>query len=152
MNMFFHIKEYDQGRKTYNSGVCVKGSTSNEFEVNYYGKLKEVIELKYHNEQNRVFLFKYYWFDTTNREIKVDLHHGLEKNNTRLDFTTLTMSLFSPSNASNFITQTLFPLERIVLGLIDCLLLKPNLEAMIKLFRMVMMNYLQKMMYFNLMR
>jgi hypothetical protein len=77
--MFFHIKEYDQGRKTYNSEVCVKGSTSNEFEVNYYGKLKEVIELKYHNEQNRVFLFKYYWFDTTNREIKVDLHHGLEK-------------------------------------------------------------------------
>jgi hypothetical protein len=29
----------------YNSGVCVKGSTSNEFEVDYYGKLEKVIEL-----------------------------------------------------------------------------------------------------------
>jgi hypothetical protein len=51
----FHIKEYGYDRKTYKSGVCVKGSTSNEFEVNYYGKLEEVIELKYHSEQNRVF-------------------------------------------------------------------------------------------------
>ena len=82
----FHIKEYDQGRKTYNSVVCVKGSTSNEFEVNYYRKLEEVIELKYHNEQNRVFLFKYYWFDTTNRGIRVDLHHDLAKNNTNARF------------------------------------------------------------------
>jgi hypothetical protein len=48
----FHIKEYDQGKKTYNNEVCVKGSTSNEFEVNYYGKLEEVIKLKYHNKQN----------------------------------------------------------------------------------------------------
>jgi len=82
----FHIKEYDQGRKTYNSVVCVKGSTSNEFEVNYYRKLEEVIELKYHKEQNRVFLFKYYWFDTTNRGIRVDLHHDLAKHNTKARF------------------------------------------------------------------
>jgi hypothetical protein len=43
---------------TYDSEICVKGSTSNEFEVDYYGKLEEVIELQYHNEQNKVFLFK----------------------------------------------------------------------------------------------
>jgi len=41
----FHIKEYSQSRKTYNSGICVKGSTSNEFDIDYYWKLKEVIEL-----------------------------------------------------------------------------------------------------------
>jgi hypothetical protein len=28
----------------------LKGSTSNEFEVDYYRKLEEVIELQYHNE------------------------------------------------------------------------------------------------------
>jgi hypothetical protein len=54
----FHTEEYGQGRKTYNSGVCVKGSTFNEFEVDYYEKLEEVIEFQYHSEQNRVFLFK----------------------------------------------------------------------------------------------
>jgi hypothetical protein len=54
----FHIEEYGNGRKTYNNGVCVKESTCNEFEVNYYGKLEEVVELQYHRKQNRVFLFK----------------------------------------------------------------------------------------------
>jgi hypothetical protein len=37
--------EYGQGRKTYNNKVCVKGSTSNEFEVDYYRKLEDVIKL-----------------------------------------------------------------------------------------------------------
>ena len=35
----FHIEEYDEGRKTYNSGVCVNGSIFNEFKVDYYRKL-----------------------------------------------------------------------------------------------------------------
>ena len=73
----FHTEEYGQGRKTYNCGVCVKGSTSSELEVDYYGRLEEVVELQYHNEQNIVFLFKCYWYDTTDRGIRVDPHYGL---------------------------------------------------------------------------
>jgi len=72
----FHTEEYGHGRKTYNSGVCVKGSTSSELEVDYYGRLEEVVELQYHSEQNIVFLFKCYWYDTTDRGIRVDLHYG----------------------------------------------------------------------------
>jgi hypothetical protein len=56
----FYTEEYEQGRKAYNSGVGVKGSTFNEFEVDYYGKLEEIIELQYHSKHNRVFLFKCY--------------------------------------------------------------------------------------------
>ena len=41
----FHIEKYGQGRKTYNNGVCIKRSTSNKFEVDYYRKLKEVMKL-----------------------------------------------------------------------------------------------------------
>jgi hypothetical protein len=33
--------------------------------------------LQYHSDQNRVFLFKCYWYDTIDREIRVDRHHGL---------------------------------------------------------------------------
>jgi hypothetical protein len=51
----FHLREYGQGRR-HNSGVCVKGLTSNEFKVNYYEKLKDVIELQYHNEHNSLFI------------------------------------------------------------------------------------------------
>jgi hypothetical protein len=79
----FHTKEYKQGRKTYNSGVYVKGSTSSELEVDYYGRLEEVIELQYHNEQNRVFLFKCYWYDTIDRGIRVDPHYDLVEINSK---------------------------------------------------------------------
>jgi hypothetical protein len=79
----FHIEEYGQGRKTYNTGVCVKGSTSSELEVDYYGRLEEVVELQYHNEQNIMFLFKCYWYDTTNRGIRVDPHYGLVEINSK---------------------------------------------------------------------
>jgi hypothetical protein len=79
----FYTEEYGHGRKTYNNGVCVKGSTSSELEVDYYGRLEEVVELQYHNEHNRVFLFKCYWYDTTDRGIRVDLHYGLVKINSK---------------------------------------------------------------------
>jgi len=42
----FHTEEYGHGKKTYNNGVCIKGSTSSDFEVDYYGRLEEVIELQ----------------------------------------------------------------------------------------------------------
>jgi len=54
----FHTKEYSYGRKTYNNEVCVKGSTSDEFEFDYYVKLEEIIKLQYHSEQNRFFFIQ----------------------------------------------------------------------------------------------
>jgi hypothetical protein len=41
----FHTEEHGHGRKTYNNGVCVKGSSSSELKVDYYGRLEEVVEL-----------------------------------------------------------------------------------------------------------
>jgi len=79
----FHTEEYGHERKTYNNGVCIKGSTSSEFEVDYYGRLEEVVELQYHSEQNIVFLFKCYWYDTTDRKIRVDPHYGLVEINSK---------------------------------------------------------------------
>jgi len=76
----FLTEEYENGRKTYNNGVCVKGLTSIEFQVDYYGKLEEIIELQYHIEQHVVFLFKCYCNDTTDKEIRVDSYYGLEIN------------------------------------------------------------------------
>ena len=51
----FYTEKYGQGRKNYNSEVCVKGSTSNEFKSWLLCKVKEVIELQYHNEKNKSF-------------------------------------------------------------------------------------------------
>jgi len=41
----FYIEEYGQGRKIYNIKICIKVLISNDFEVDYYEKLKDVIEL-----------------------------------------------------------------------------------------------------------
>jgi hypothetical protein len=79
----FHTKKYRHGRKTYNSEVCVKRSTSNKFKVDYYGKLEEVIELQYHSKHNIIFLFKFYWYDTADKEIRVDPYYGLVEINSK---------------------------------------------------------------------
>jgi hypothetical protein len=42
----FHTEEYEEGRNIYNIEVCIKGSIFNKFEVDYYGKLEDVIELQ----------------------------------------------------------------------------------------------------------
>ncbi|KAL9400900.1 hypothetical protein Peur_004749 [Populus x canadensis] len=41
------------------------------------------MELQYHSEQNKVFLFKCYWYDTTDRGIKVNPHYGLVEINSK---------------------------------------------------------------------
>jgi len=43
MNIFLYIKEYGGGMNTYNNEVYINGSTFNEFEFDYYGKLEDVI-------------------------------------------------------------------------------------------------------------
>ena len=48
-----------------------------------FGHVNEVIELQYHSVQNRVFLFKCYWYDTTDRGIIVDPQYGLVKINSK---------------------------------------------------------------------
>ena len=37
----FYIEDYREDGNTYNSGVCVKESIFNEFEVDYYSKLEK---------------------------------------------------------------------------------------------------------------
>ena len=107
----------------------------------YYIKLEEVIELQYHNKQNIDFLFKWYWYDTIDRGIKVDSHHDLVEINTKARLRNIdNVFVFFPSNTNKFIAHILFPLKRIVLELIDYPLWKPNLGVMSKLFKIVTMK------------
>jgi Domain of unknown function (DUF4216) len=76
-NIFqFYTKAHEQHRSRDNSGVCVRGETTNQTQHDYYGVLKEVIELTYDGVDNKVLLFKCHWFDITNG-VKVDHEHGL---------------------------------------------------------------------------
>ena len=58
-----------------NSGVCVKGSTYNESEYDYYGIVEEILQLQYLIQDNHIFLFKCHWFDPNS--IRNDTTHGI---------------------------------------------------------------------------
>ena len=53
----FHIETWSIGKKIVNSGVCVVGSTDGENERDYYGVLKDIIQLQY-TGGNKVTLFE----------------------------------------------------------------------------------------------
>ncbi|GLT41667.1 hypothetical protein SLA2020_157120 [Shorea laevis] len=61
----FHTISYGKNKKTMNSGVCVRGTTLNDDELEYYGQLKEVIELHYFDAPvpQSVILFNCDWYD-----------------------------------------------------------------------------------------
>ena len=47
-----------------NSGVCIKGSSHSVNELEYYGRLQEILELEYPALPiKRIVLFKCSWFD-----------------------------------------------------------------------------------------
>jgi hypothetical protein len=59
----FYTKEYAQTCTTQSRGIVVKGGY-NMSNIEYYGELKNVLELCYLG-QNRVYLFKCNWCDTS---------------------------------------------------------------------------------------
>ena len=74
----FHTLKHGDGRITHNSGVCVKGSTYNELESDYYGLLVEVLEVNYRDSNGRcvVVLFKCDWFEPI-QGVRVNRKHNL---------------------------------------------------------------------------
>ena len=59
-----HTIGHETSRATMNSGVCIKGTNYSENSCNYYGQLKEILELKYPGYPfKRMVLFKCDWFD-----------------------------------------------------------------------------------------
>ncbi|XP_050211492.2 uncharacterized protein LOC126661677 [Mercurialis annua] len=64
----FHTEGHGSRRLTTNSGVCIRGSNSSTSELDFYGKLTEIIELDYPALPiKKVVLFKCSWFDPTPR-------------------------------------------------------------------------------------
>ncbi|XP_060182337.1 uncharacterized protein LOC132612000 [Lycium barbarum] len=62
----FHTEEYGSSRSTMNSGVCIKGSSYSADDMDYYGRLVEILQLEYPALPfKRTVLFKCSWFDPT---------------------------------------------------------------------------------------
>ena len=69
----YHTMDRESSRRTQNSGVMVEGSHNGE-DIDFYGQLKEVIELQYNsdtNSQRTVVLFKCDWFDTCSKKSRM---------------------------------------------------------------------------------
>ena len=62
----FHTQNMCEGKKTFNCGVCVKGSKEGGYEDDYYGILQEIIRIEYLGEPlKQCMMFKCDWFDNT---------------------------------------------------------------------------------------
>ena len=62
----FHTYSYGKSKSTVNSGVCIRGSNYNYEEDDFYGILKEVVEVEYRARPiKKVVLFNFGWFDPT---------------------------------------------------------------------------------------
>ena len=66
----FHTEEWFTGKKTNNSGVCVKG----ERDIDYYGVLQEIIELEYVVDwpKKNIVIFWCRWYDPDSNGTKVN--------------------------------------------------------------------------------
>ena len=70
----FHSKEYNNNKRTNNTGVCVLGDCADELGRAFYGELEEIIEFNYKGTYGgHINLFKCRWFDSE-KGLKVDRH------------------------------------------------------------------------------
>ena len=67
--MRFHIRELEMQRRIQNSIIATTGYEGEE-EIDYYGVLVDIIELKY-GSCNSVFLFQCEWWDISNKKINI---------------------------------------------------------------------------------
>jgi hypothetical protein len=69
----FHTAEREKNRRTQNSGIMVEGTHDNQ-DVDFYGSLKEIIELRYNSDSDghrTVVLFRCDWYDTHRRRFRM---------------------------------------------------------------------------------
>ncbi|CAN6325799.1 unnamed protein product [Urochloa humidicola] len=69
----FNTMDRDKNKKTQNSGVMVQGSHNGQF-IDFFGTLKEIVQLQYNGDDRSVVLFKCDWFklDGKKTELKYD--------------------------------------------------------------------------------
>ena len=69
----FNMVDRDKNKKTQNSGVMTQGTHNGQF-IDFYGTLKEIIEIEYNSKERTIVLFKCDWFklDGKNTELQYD--------------------------------------------------------------------------------
>lgn len=69
----FHTVDREKNRRTQNSGIMVEGTHDNQ-EIDFYGSLKEIIEIRYNADSSgdrTVVLFRCDWFDTHGKKFRM---------------------------------------------------------------------------------
>jgi len=62
----FHTKARSVGKRIYNCGVGICGTREGDIENDYYGVLKDIVQIEYVGKPlKRCVLFSYQWFDPT---------------------------------------------------------------------------------------
>jgi len=81
-NYRFTVNAHEGSKRTKNSGVMLKGSTINAYDMNWYGVLTEILEIDFYGDHTQTVMFKVDWYDNE-RGMKVDRFHTVEVNTRR---------------------------------------------------------------------
>ena len=74
----FHTFERGEFKRTYNSGVCVSGTSHDASLNDYNGQLKEILELEWPGlPVKKLVLFNCEWFDPSPRGTRVHPKYGI---------------------------------------------------------------------------
>lgn len=71
----YHTLDREEYRKTQNSGVMVEGTHNGQY-IDFYGRLKEIIEMTYNSDsrvKRTVVLFRCDWFDLEGKKSKMKI-------------------------------------------------------------------------------
>ena len=67
----FNTIDRDKNKKTQNSGVMTQGMHNGQF-IDFFGTLKEIIQLEYNSDERTVVLFKCEWFKLDGRRTELN--------------------------------------------------------------------------------
>ena len=91
----FQTSARGEGKKTYNCGVSVTGIRQNETSSNYYGVLKEILELEWPRLPiKKSVLFYCDWYDTSTRGMRVHKQYGIVEVNKNRKYVTFDLFIF----------------------------------------------------------
>ena len=91
----FQTSARGEGKKTYNCGVSVTGIRQNETSSNYYGVLKEILELEWPRLPiKKSVLFYCDWFDTSTRGMRVHKQYDIVEVNKNRKYATFDPFIF----------------------------------------------------------
>jgi hypothetical protein len=101
----FNTVDRDSNKKTQNSGVMAQASHNNEL-IDFFGTLKEIVQLEYPEDDRSVVLFKCDWYKLDGKKTELQYDGFLKASIFKVNSTGMIVSFWPLRLGKSFIYQT----------------------------------------------